>query len=83
MFKIMEIFMKEQPAFVAGNSIDKLVICCIISILSLNKNTHQSEAKIMQQVVDQYRKIPLSYEANIKEVDDQNGKIISIADFYN
>lgn len=83
MFKIMEIFMNEQPAFVASQRIDKLVICCIISIQCLNKSSSQSDHQILQQVIDQYRRIPLSYETNLNTVDDQSGKKINIIEFYN
>ena len=77
MFKLIKILISEHPNFIANNNIDKVIVCSITAIICSHKNT-QPGFKVIQEVVDQYRKIALSFETSLNTIDSHTQIKINI-----
>lgn len=59
-FSIVQLFMAKNPTLIAEHNIDKIIICSI-TVTLCSKADQSTHFRIIQQVVDKYRRIPLSF----------------------
>ena len=73
--------MSNQPTIIEDNNIDKIIICCITAALS--HAAQGSDFKVLQQIVENYNQIPLSFEYYSLIVQKESGKTRNIIEYYN